>query len=144
MLADDALSITIESLDEGYEALDGAIEEIDLVWIGCPHASLAEIEEVAGLLEGKKLKVQLWITTARSVLSAATVRGLVDEIRACGGSVVADACLIGAPMKEMGFQSVATNSAKGAFYLLSHLGLQVRFGSLNYCVEAAVKGRWPQ
>jgi predicted aconitase len=144
MLADDALSIAIESLDEGYEALDGATDDIDLVWIGCPHASLAEIEEVAGLLKGTELTAQLWITTARSVLSAARAKGLAGQIEASGAKVVADACLIGAPMQEMGFLSVATNSAKGAFYLLSHLGLQVRFGSLSRCAEAASKGRWPE
>jgi len=56
--------------------------------------------------------------------------------------VVADACLIGAPLQEMGFKTVATNSGKGAFYLLSHLGLEVRFGPLIRCVEAAAEGRW--
>jgi predicted aconitase len=144
VLADDALGITIASLDEGYEALDGTTQEIDLVWIGCPHASLAEIEQVTALLSGRNVKAQLWITVARKILLAARAKGLADRIEASGAKVVADACLIGAPMQEMGFQSVASNSAKGAFYLLSHLGLQVRFGSLSRCVEAAITGRWPE
>ncbi|MGB3904627.1 MAG: aconitase X catalytic domain-containing protein [Anaerolineae bacterium] len=142
MLADDPVTITIERLDEGYEALDGTAQDIDLVWIGCPHASLMEIEEVTALLEGREVLAQLWVTTAREVLNTARASGLVDKIEACGGRVVADACLIGAPIHEMGFGSVATNSGKGAFYLSSHLGVQVRFGSLHRCVEAAVTGKW--
>jgi predicted aconitase len=143
MLADEVLTTTIERLDEGYEALDGAAQEIDLVWLGCPHASLAEIEEVAALLDGTKVKATLWVTTARQTLQTARDREPVEKIEAAGGKVVADACPIGMPLQAMGFRSVATNSGKGAFYLLSHLGLQVRFGSLIHCVEAAVNGRWP-
>lgn len=142
VLADDPVTMTVEHLKEGYEALDGVARDIDLVWIGCPHASLKEIEKVAELLAGRKTKAQLWVTTARDVLNAARASGPVDKVESCGGRVVADACLLGAPIHEMGFGSVATNSGKGAFYLLSHLGMQVRFGSLFQCVEAAIRGRW--
>jgi hypothetical protein len=68
---------------------------------------------------------------------------LTGRIEACGGRVVADACLIGAPLGEMGLKHVATNSSKGAFYLRDHSHLQVRFGSLAQCIEAAIRGRWP-
>jgi predicted aconitase len=142
-LAEDATRTTIDSLEEGYQALNSPVGQIDLVWIGCPHASLAEIERVAALLNGRRVKAPLWVTTARQVMMAAGDRGLLHRIETSGGKVVADACLIGAPLQEMGFSRLATNSGKGAFYLLSHLGLQVRFGPLTRCVEAAVKGRWP-
>lgn len=142
VLVDDPVTIAIERLDEGYEALDGTTQDIDLVWIGCPHASLMEIEEVAELLAGRKTETQLWVTAAREVLNTARASGLVDKIESCGGRVVADACLIGAPIHGMGFASLATNSGKGAFYLSSHLGVQVRFGPLSRCVEAAVTGKW--
>ncbi len=142
-LADDAPTIAIEDLDEAYEALDGAAQDIDLVWIGCPHASLVEIAKVAEVLKGRRVATPLWITTAREIITAARANGSLDSITSCGGTVVADACLIGAPVQEMGFRTLATNSAKGAFYLQSHLGVQVRFGPLSQCVEAAVAGRWP-
>ena len=142
-LAEDATRTAINSLEEGYQALNSPVEQIDLVWIGCPHASLAEIERVAALLNGRRVKAPLWVTTARQVVMAAGDRGLLHRIETSGGKVVADACLIGAPLQEMGFSRLATNSGKGAFYLLSHLGLQVRFGPLTRCVDAAVKGRWP-
>jgi predicted aconitase len=142
VLALDAQVIKIESLEEGYESLDGSERAIDLVWIGCPHASLAEIERAADELAGRELKAPLWITTARDVLNVAKSRRLTETIEACGGRIVADACLIGAPLRELNITSVATNSGKGTFYLRSHQGLQVRFGSLVQCVESAVAGRW--
>jgi predicted aconitase len=142
VLARDLPAITIESLEEGYEALDGSGRDIDLVWIGCPHASLAEIELVVDLLHGRTLVADLWITVARPVLEAASTGSTATKLQAAGGRLVADACLLGAPLREMGYTSVATNSAKGAFYLRSLQRLQVRFGSLTQCIEAAVTGGW--
>jgi predicted aconitase len=134
--------LVIESIDKGYEALNEGALEVDLVWIGCPHASLAEIEEAAGLLEDRPLISQLWLTTSRDVRSVAQEKGLADRLERFGGRIVADCCLLGAPLTEMGITSVATNSAKAAFYLRSRRGVQARFGSLEQCLQAGVSGVW--
>lgn len=139
----EAETIVIDSLDEGYAALNSPIDDVDLVSIGCPHASLAEIEEVAHWLEGGQVKAKLWITTARETKERAQEKGLVELIEAAGGRVVADTCLVVAPIEELGLRSMATNSAKAAFYAPTHSGLAVRFGRLEQCLEAAVMGRWP-
>ncbi|HEM62155.1 MAG TPA: DUF521 domain-containing protein, partial [Chloroflexi bacterium] len=139
----DAATLTIESLDDGYRALDGTRPAVDLVWIGCPHASLMEIEQTAGLLQGRQLTSRLWITAHRDVIREAKARGLMEPIKKSGGRMVADACLLGAPLEEMDITSIATNSGKAAFYLRSRHDVQVRFGSLERCVEAAATGVWP-
>ena len=110
--------------------------------IGCPHASLDEIRAVAGLVRGRRLASALWVTTSRGVREQAQAEGLVDEIAQTGGRVVADGCVVVAPMRELPYRTLATNSAKMASYALSHAGLRVRFGSLEECLEAAVRGRW--
>jgi predicted aconitase len=143
VVAAEAETIVIDSLDEGYAALNSPLDKVDLVSIGCPHASLTEIEEVARWLEGKRVKAKLWITTARETRERAQEKGLVERIEAAGGRVVADTCLVVAPIEELGLRSVATNSAKAAFYAPTHSGLMVRFGRLEQCLEAAVTGRWP-
>jgi predicted aconitase len=56
--------------------------------------------------------------------------------------VVADTCLVVAPVAGLGFRTMATNSAKMAVYAPSHSGLSVRFGTMEQCLEAAVTGRW--
>ncbi len=143
VVATEAETIVVDSLDEGYAALNSPVDAIDLVSIGCPHASLAEIEETARWLEGKRTKTRLWITTARKTKEQAQEQGLVEPIEAAGGKVVADTCLVVAPIKELGLHSLATNSAKAAFYAPAYSGLMVRFGRLEQCLEAAVTGRWP-
>jgi predicted aconitase len=50
--------------------------------------------------------------------------------------------MVVAPTADLGYRTLATNSAKMAFYAPSHGGLAVRFGPLERCLEAAVRGRW--
>lgn len=139
----DAEHITIDSLHEGYATLNSDDEDaIDLVWIGCPHASLNELAQVVELLGGRKTQTALWVTMARTVRAEAVKLGLVDALEALGGRVVADTCLVVAPVKALGFHRMATPSGKGAYYAPGHSGLAVRYGSLEACIAAAVTGYW--
>jgi hypothetical protein len=143
VMAPNGERFVVDSLAPAYAALDGQGEEIDLVSVGCPHASLAEIRAIADRLEGRQVKTALWVTTARVVREAAEAEGWVAQIAAAGGRVVADTCLVVAPATELGFRSLATNSAKMAFYAPSHSGLAVRYGTMEMCLEAALTGIWP-
>jgi predicted aconitase len=139
----DAEHIIINSLDEGYAALNSdSGTEIDLVWFGCPHASLQELRNILNLLNGRKAKVPVWVTMARVLREEAARRGMVAELELLGGKVVADTCLVVAPMKHLGYKRIATASSKGAYYTPSHSGLAIRYGTLEACVDAAVSGRW--
>jgi predicted aconitase len=142
MLAPDAERVVIEDLSPAYAALNAPVEQIDLASIGCPHASLEEIAEIARVVEGRRLQAALWITTARQIKEQAAEAGHVTIIEAAGGQVVADTCLVVAPMDALGFRALATNSAKMAFYAPSHSGLQVRFGTLEQCLDTALTGKW--
>lgn len=135
-------SLEVDDLSPGYTALNGPEQEVDLVSLGCPHASLVEIERIADYVDGKCLKATLWITTARATRAAAKAAGLVARIEVAGGRVVADTCMVVAPVGDLGYHTLATNSAKMAFYTPSHSGLSVRFGTLEQCLEAAATGKW--
>jgi predicted aconitase len=139
-LTADAQTIVVKDLEQGYAALNGSATEVDLVSIGCPHASASELARIAQLVRGKRVKAALWVTTARETKERAEQD--VAIIEAAGGRVVADTCMVVAPVEDLGFRTMATNSAKMAFYTPSHSGLQVRFGSLSKCVEAAMTGTW--
>jgi predicted aconitase len=139
----DTQTLIVDDLAPGYAALNGPAEEVDLVSLGCPHASLAGLEAAAGFLAGRQVQSTLWITTARATREAAEKAGLVARIEAAGGRVVADTCMVVAPVASLGFRTMATNSAKMAFYAPAHSGLAVRFGPMEQCLEAAVRGRWP-
>lgn len=143
VLEPDHEMLVVGDLRPAYAALNTGDREIDLVWFGCPHASLEEIAEVARLLAGRGVRAALWITTARETREQAETEGLVPAVEASGGRVVADMCVVVAPMQELGFRTLATPSAKGATYVPSHAGLHVRYGTIEQCVEAAVTGIWP-
>ncbi|MHB1357913.1 MAG: aconitase X, partial [Anaerolineae bacterium] len=135
-------TIKIFSIQEAIAQLNHPIEQIDLVVIGCPHASLAELAHVAQLVRGKQLRSALWVTTARAIRQQAEEQGIVEMIETAGGLVVADGCVVVAPMRELAYHTLATNSAKMASYALPLTGLQVRFGSLECCINAATSGTW--
>jgi len=140
MINDSAEKITLESLEEGYNSLNSNVNEIDLVSIGCPHASIDEIKKIAELVKGKKIKTELWVTTSKYTSERA--KDYVRTIEQSGGKVVNDTCLVVAPVEDFGFKNLATNSGKTAFYAPSYSKLNVRFGSLEKCINAAITGRW--
>ncbi len=47
------------------------------------------------------------------------------------------------PIEALGIRRLATNSGKAAFYAPGHSHVDVRFGTLEQCLETAVTGRWP-
>jgi predicted aconitase len=145
IIAPGAETLVVESLAGGYAMLDsaGGDDGIDLVWIGCPHASPAELAQVVELLAGRRVRARLWVTMAREIRVEAARAGMVAALEALGGQVVADTCLVVAPVKDLGFRRMATPSGKGAYYAQSQSGLAVRYGPLEACIEAAVTGRWP-
>jgi predicted aconitase len=143
MVAPAVETVVVESLKPAYEALDGSAEGVDLVSLGCPHASLAELEAIATYLGDRRVRTSLWVTAARETRQAAEKANLVARIEAAGARVVADTCMVVAPVDSLGFRTMATNSAKMAFYAPSHSGLSVRFGTTEQCLDAALGGRWP-
>jgi len=140
MINDDAEKITIESLEDGYNSLNSNVNEIDFVSIGCPHASIEELKRIAELVKGKKLKAELWVTTSKYTSKKA--KEYVKTIEQSGGKVLNDTCIVVAPVEDFGFKNLATNSGKAAFYVPTYSKLNVRFGSLEQCINAAIKGRW--
>ncbi|UCF59024.1 MAG: aconitase X catalytic domain-containing protein [Candidatus Bathyarchaeota archaeon] len=136
--------IIIEDRDikEAYESIDDDIDTIDLVCIGCPHCSIKEIAEVAKLLKNKRVSsnTEFWVATSRLVKQLADKRGYTEIIENAGGKFACDTCMAVAPLKGR-FRSVATTSAKGCYYS-RHNDMKTRLGSLEECIEAAVRGKW--
>lgn len=140
---EEAITIAEDEFKEAYDYLNDETAEIDFVSLGCPHASLKEIEEVAELLKGKKIAdgVTMWVSCARPIKEDAEKRGLVKTIEDSGAYVAADTCMVVAPVKGR-FKSVATTSAKGCFYAQGHNHMKTHIGSIKKCVDAALSGRW--
>ncbi|AUB60876.1 aconitase X [Methanobacterium subterraneum] len=120
------LTVTREDVDDTRGKLSTS-QKPDLVCLGCPHASLEEIKEVALKLDGKKLANQLWVCTSISVKAASDRMGYTRIIEEAGGHVVCDTCMVVAPIEYMGFKVIGVDSAKAANYVPSMCGLDVVF-----------------
>jgi predicted aconitase len=133
----------IDDLAQGYAALATGKGPPELVSLGCPHASREDLARILGLLNGRRAKVPLWISTSQVVREQAEADGVAAKLRDCGAEIVADMCMVVAPLKEMGIRTLATDSAKAACYIPSHHGGGVYYGSTEQCIEAATSGQWP-
>jgi len=128
-----------------YEKLNSARDpHVDLVNIGCPHYSLDQLREVARLLDGKKVheNVTLWIWTAHQLKAISDRNGYTDIILKAGGQLMTDSCPLNNNLFPAGTKVVATDSAKHAHYAPAIAGLEVWFGSMKDCIEAAITGIW--
>ena len=136
--------IIIEDKDirEAYEAINDETEDIDFVCIGCPHASIKEIAQIANLLKDKKISpnTEFWVATSRPMKQLADKRGYSEVIENAGGKFACDTCMAVAPLKGR-FRTVATTSAKGCYYS-RHNKMLTKMGSLEECIEAGVSGKW--
>ena len=101
-----------------------------IIVLGCPHASLAELADIATLVEGRDMGGRLWVFTSRGVYEEAGEAGYIGVIENAGGRVFRDTCMVVAPVKEMGWDEVATNSFKAGHYMAS-MGLETRIATIR-------------
>ena len=132
---EDIMFISDKEITETRESLTTTDREIDLVCLGCPHASLEEIKEVAAIVQGKTIKNKLWICTSVSVKATADRMGYTQIIESAGGNVVCDTCMVVAPIEDMGFEIIGVNSAKAANYVPSMCGLDVVYDDVENLVK---------
>jgi predicted aconitase len=132
------VEINKEDLEKAREELIDDDLEIDFVSIGCPHASIHEIEKIASLLKGKKVKKEFWITTARPTKRIADEAGYSKIIEEAGAKFAADTCCVVAPIKGR-FKGIMVDSAKACYYGRAKNKFKVKIGSIEDCVAEAIK-----
>ncbi|MBR4447232.1 MAG: aconitase X catalytic domain-containing protein [Methanobrevibacter sp.] len=132
---EDIMFISDKEISETRQKLSTTDKTPDLICLGCPHASLEEIKQVATIVEGKTIKNKLWICTSVSVKATADRMGYTQTIEAAGGNVVCDTCMVVAPIEEMGFEVIGVNSAKAANYVPSMCGLDVVYNDVENLIH---------
>jgi len=140
------IRIDRNDLKKVYEMLNYAsTEDVDFVYLGCPHYNIAEIQKAARLLEGKKCKKPVWVMTNPLTFKAAEMMGLRETIHKAGGVLLSGACC-GLLNGEMPPATVmATDAAKQDYYITGVVHpkkLEVWYGTTEECVDAAVTGKW--
>ena len=131
--------VTQDDLDNARKSLDDEGAEIDFISVGCPHASIKEIAQVAELLDGKQVSEgkTVWITTARPTKDMAKKMGYYDIIEKAGAFLVSDACCAVAPLKGR-FKGLLTDSAKACFYARGKNDFKTTIRTIEECIKEAV------
>jgi cis-L-3-hydroxyproline dehydratase len=110
---------------------------VDLVVVGCPHYSLAEVRRLAGLLRGRRVAPgkALWVYTSGEVERQAAKEGLLATLEAAGAELLAQTCAVMSPLPKR-FRTLMTDSGKYASYLPSEHGIELVYGDIGDCVRA--------
>jgi predicted aconitase len=116
-------------------------DQLDAIALGSPHFSLAEFARLRALLAGRRLAVPFYACTGRGVIEILDGRGWRRELEGCGVTLVADTCVVVAPILDAGPGVLMTNSGKFAFYGEANTGHGTLFGSLEDCVASGLAGR---
>jgi len=112
----DGFLISSADLALAYESMsDASAEDADFISLGCPHLSIKEIARIAKLLDGRVVKKEFWITTARPTKQIADLMGYTAVIEKAGAKIAADTCCVVAPIKGR-FNTLVTDSAKACYY----------------------------
>jgi hypothetical protein len=117
---------------------DASSEEVDFVSLGCPHLTIREIARLAELLNGKRVKKEFWITTARPTKFLADRMGLSRIIEDSGAKFAVDTCCVVAPIQGR-FHALATDSAKACYYAGAKNGFKTLVKSFDDVVREALQ-----
>jgi predicted aconitase len=116
---------------------------VDVVGVGCPHASIDQMKRYATLLEGKRVHrgVELWICANTVVEEMARRMGYLKTIEEAGAKLMVGTCHNDCPLGAWGFRRLVTDSGKFAYYTPTTVGTECIFAGTEACFEAAITGR---
>ncbi|MAY63136.1 MAG: hypothetical protein CML29_13070 [Rhizobiales bacterium] len=139
------IHISRAELRETWKRLNDGPEEVDLIAIGSPHASLEELRILRDALGGGTIRVPIIATAGRRIISEAGGDGILDDLRKSGVRVFPDICWcsIREPVFPRETSVVLTNSGKYAHYGPGLSGRQVRLAGMHDCIGAALTGSAP-
>jgi predicted aconitase len=140
------ITVTNRDIERVFASYKIHANPLDLVVFSGPQQSLFEMKVLAGMLDGKRVKLgsQLFITTSNGVKSAAKQLGYLAKIEAAGATVLEGVCFyilqnIAQMRVQNGWSNLVTNSAKLANIIGAH-----KFNSIlrrtQDCIDIAVSG----
>jgi predicted aconitase len=140
--------VTVSRADfEAFKARYAAPgEKVDVVVFAAPQLSLFELEQVAALIDGRRVHpdTSLLIATSPEIKAAADRMGLTARIEAAGALLLSGVCFYQSYAREMaeanGWKRLMSNSAK-LVNIIGGYGYLPSLGTTAQCIDAAVAGR---
>jgi len=109
---------------------------VEAVAVGCPHCSPEELATIASLLNGKRVKMPLYVFASQGVIDHN--RKTVEAIEKSGAKVYADTCMVVSPVMER-YTGIMVNSGKALAYVPDMCGGAARLGTTEECVRVATE-----
>ena len=138
--------ITRADLDAFYASFGRHEDKVDVVVFAAPQLSLLEMQEVARLLEGRRVHEQtaLLIATSPEIKAACDRMGITETIESSGAVLLKGVCFYQMYARELGeangWQRLVSNSAK-LVNIISGYGYRPVLATTQACIDAAVEGR---
>jgi len=111
-------------------------EDGDIIVLGSPQLGINEINFLSKLVESKRFLKRCMIFCPRAVYNQAANTGLIDKIQKSGVEFICDSCTCLTPLiTRNDFDSVITNSIKGAYYLNHSNRIGVALKDMNSIVK---------
>ena len=136
-------TLTPEMMDALRSSFGGTGDKVDVVVFAAPQLSLVEMQQVAGLCDGKRMAVPVIVCTSPQVYADATREGLVAVIEATGAKVLEGTCFYNQFAREIGeangWKRLLSNSAK-IVNILGGYGYEPALADMERCVASAVAG----
>jgi predicted aconitase len=135
-------------LKRAYDTLNyHTSNDVDMVYLGCPHLNIVDMMLLARKLDGKKCRIPLWIVTAPWLYDVARTMGYLKIFKDAGATLLGGACLAAMGAVPDGVRNIAVDTAKQAYYITGcypddDYRLQVCYGSTDDCIDAALTGKW--
>jgi predicted aconitase len=129
-----------------YDSFAPSRDTLDVVVFAAPQLSLLEMQQLASLLDGRRVHeaTALLVATSPEIRHAAARTGLVGAIERAGGVVLEGVCFYQMHARVLaeanGWRTLMTNSAK-LVNIIAGYGYEPALAPMQRCVEAAVAGR---
>lgn len=137
-----------EQLRAAYEYLNyHTSNDVDLVYLGCPHLNIVDLMKTTYKLEGKKVKIPMWIVTSPWLYQPAVELGYAKILADAGVTLMSGTCLAAMGAVPAGVRCIAVDTAKQANYVTGCYPdaankLNVCYGTTDECIDAALTGKW--
>jgi predicted aconitase len=142
-----AVEIGHPDIDAFYDSFAPSRDVLDVVVFAAPQLSLLEMQQLARLLDGRRVHeaTALLVATSPEIRHAAERTGLVGAIEGAGGVVLEGVCFYQMHARVLaeanGWRTLMTNSAK-LVNIIAGYGYEPMLAPMERCVEAAVCGRF--
>lgn len=112
------IEIDKKEIEKIMEDREVDISKIDVIFIGCPHATVEEILDFLNdVKDCRKLKIKVIVSTSSFVYSYLENNGLIPKLIRLGVDIIKDTCPIVSPAFYSKYKRIATYSGKALFYL---------------------------